>query len=71
MLSKAEIAALGVVFVLLVAAFVAVAIVIPLVVIWALNTLFGLGIGYTLWNWLAMLILLLMFWVKIPAEWLK
>lgn len=29
----------------------------PLVSLWSLNTLFGLGIGYTVWTWLAM------FWV--------
>lgn len=26
----------------------------PLISIWALNTLFGLGIAYTFWTWLAM-----------------
>jgi cobalamin biosynthesis protein CobD/CbiB len=29
----------------------------PLAVIWALNTLFGLAIGYTISNWLAVMIL--------------
>lgn len=29
----------------------------PLVIIWALNTLFGLGVAYTFWTWLAALIL--------------
>ena len=29
----------------------------PLAVIWALNTLFGLGIAYTFTNWVAMVIL--------------
>lgn len=29
----------------------------PLAVIWALNTLFQLGLGYTFWNWLAVMIL--------------
>jgi hypothetical protein len=29
----------------------------PLVAIWALNTLFALGIAYTFWNWLAMVVL--------------
>ena len=28
----------------------------PFAVIWALNTLFGLGIGYTFWTWLAVLV---------------
>jgi hypothetical protein len=27
----------------------------PLITIWAVNTLFGLGIAYTFWTWLAML----------------
>lgn len=29
----------------------------PLAVIWALNTLFVLGIPYTFWTWLAVLVL--------------
>lgn len=29
----------------------------PFVVIWALNTLFQLGLGYTFWNWLAVVVL--------------
>ena len=29
----------------------------PLAVIWALNTLFLLGLGFTFWNWLAVVIL--------------
>ena len=29
----------------------------PFMVIWALNTLFALGIAYNFWTWLAMLIL--------------
>lgn len=29
----------------------------PLAVIWALNTLFQLGIDYTFWNWLAVIVL--------------
>lgn len=36
---------------------VAIIIFAPLVIIWALNTLFGLGIEYTFWTWLAALIL--------------
>lgn len=30
----------------------------PFVIVWAINTLFGLSIAYTFWNWLAALILL-------------
>lgn len=29
----------------------------PFAVIWALNTLFGLTIGYTFWTWLAVVVL--------------
>lgn len=29
----------------------------PLAAIWAVNTLFGLGIAYTFWNWLAVVVL--------------
>ena len=29
----------------------------PVAVIWALNTLFQLGIDYTFWNWLAVIVL--------------
>ena len=33
----------------------------PLVVIWAVNTLFSLGIAYTFWTWLAVLVLTMTF----------
>jgi len=33
----------------------------PLVLIWAVNTLFGFGIAYTFLNWLAAFILVLTF----------
>lgn len=33
----------------------------PLVIIWAVNTLFGFGIAYTFWNWLAVLVLTISF----------
>jgi hypothetical protein len=29
----------------------------PFAVVWALNTLFGLTIGYTFWTWLAVVVL--------------
>ena len=29
----------------------------PLVIIWALNTLFAFGIAYTFWSWLAVVVL--------------
>jgi len=31
----------------------------PLCSIWALNTLFGLAIQYTFWNWLAVVVLIM------------
>lgn len=31
----------------------------PLVAIWALNTLFSVGIAYTIWTWLAAFVILL------------
>jgi len=40
---------------------IAAAIASPLIVIWALNTLFGLGIAYTFWTWLAALIFVAFF----------
>ena len=36
---------------------IAIVIFAPLVVIWALNTLFNLGIAYNFWTWLAMTVL--------------
>lgn len=33
----------------------------PLAVIWALNSLFNLSIGYTFWNWLAVVVLHIFF----------
>ncbi len=33
----------------------------PLAAIWALNTLFGLAIAYSFWNWLAMVVLVAFF----------
>lgn len=38
-------------------AFILLAFLWPLVVIWAVNTLFAMGIAYTFWNWLAVLVL--------------
>ena len=35
---------------------VAIIILWPLAIIWALNTLFALSIGYTFWTWLAVLV---------------
>ena len=33
----------------------------PLAAIWALNTLFAMGIEYSFWNWLAMVVLVAFF----------
>lgn len=40
----------------------------PLVIVWALNTLFGLGIAYTFWNWLAALVLMLAIKARAPTK---
>lgn len=40
------------------AIFVFLAVTVPLVTIWSLNTLFSLGIQYTFWTWLAAFILI-------------
>lgn len=40
---------------------VALAVLWPLVIIWAVNTLFALGIAYTFWTWLAVLVLTMSF----------
>lgn len=42
---------------LLILLVLAIIVLMPLAVIWALNTLFGLAIAYTFWTWLAVLIL--------------
>ena len=39
----------------------ALAILWPLVIIWAVNTLFAFGIAYTFWTWLAVLVLTMSF----------
>lgn len=49
---------LGVVGVL---AIIVLAILWPLVIIWAVNTLFAFGIAYTFWTWLAVLVLTMSF----------
>lgn len=48
-------------FVPLVLAIVVIGLLWPLAIIWAVNTLFGLGIAYTFINWLAVLILTVSF----------
>lgn len=55
---KTLLGTLGVSFVL---GFLALAILWPLVIIWAVNTLFGFGIAYTFVNWLAVLVLTMSF----------
>jgi len=40
----------------------------PLVTIWSLNTLFGLGIAYTFWTWLAMVVLGMFFNARIGQK---
>lgn len=36
-------------------------VVLPVLGIWAVNTLFATGIAYTFWNWLAMFVLMAIF----------
>lgn len=48
-------------FVPLVLAIVVIGLLWPLAIIWAVNTLFGLGIAYTFINWLAVLVLTVSF----------
>ena len=33
----------------------------PFAIIWAVNTLFGLGIAYTFWTWLAAMVIMAAF----------
>lgn len=40
----------------------------PFVTIWSLNTLFGLGIAYNLWTWLAMIWIGMMLNTKIGQK---
>lgn len=47
---------------------VAMVIVFPWAGIWALNTLFGLGIPYTKLNWLAMLVLIALLRGEVKRE---
>lgn len=42
---------------LIIAVVIAIIILAPLAIIWALNTLFALDIAYNFWTWLAVLVL--------------
>lgn len=53
-MSQGNAAAVGCLVVLGIAAVVGM----PLAVIWALNTLFSLGLEFTFWNWLATFVLM-------------
>lgn len=57
---------LGVIGVII--AFFALIVLWPLVIVWALNTLFGMGIAYTFWNWLAALVLLLAIKARVTTK---
>lgn len=52
MLSIKKVGVAAFVMILLVA--MAIIVASPLITIWAVNTLFGLGVEYTFWTWLAM-----------------
>ena len=43
--------------ILIISAIIVLAFLFPLAVIWAGNTLFGLGLQYSFWNWLAVVVL--------------
>jgi hypothetical protein len=43
----------GLAVLLAVVAVIAVVMALPLITIWSFNTLFGMGIDYTMWTWLA------------------
>lgn len=53
---------------LLVVFFLFIIILMPIVMIWAFNTIFGLGIAYTFQTWLAMLLIVWVFSGKIPLR---
>lgn len=54
---------------LLIILFAAILIVIgPILIIWSLNTLFGMGIPFTIWTWLAVVILGSVFKTKIEVN---
>lgn len=40
----------------------------PLAFIWALNTLFGLGIAYNFWTWLAVIVFLMFLRAPLSKE---
>lgn len=47
----------GTLGILIISAIIVLALLFPLAVIWAGNTLFGLGLQYSFWNWLAVIII--------------
>ena len=57
--------------VILILALAAVFVFAPFAIIWALNTLFGLGIAYTFWTWLAVGVLNLTWAGGISAAYAK
>lgn len=40
----------------------------PILIIWSLNTLFGMGIPFTIWTWLAVVILGSVFKTKVEVK---
>jgi len=47
---------------------VALVIIGPLLLIWALNTLFGLGIAYNIWTWMAAALLSIAIKSNVPKD---
>ena len=57
---KTTMFALGIIFlIVLITVIICVLLCMPLATIWALNTLFGFKIAFTVWNWVACWILIL------------
>ena len=54
----------NVIVIILTALLFSLVLMVPLAVIWALNTLFSLGIAYTFWTWLAVVLLNLTWFYK-------
>jgi multidrug transporter EmrE-like cation transporter len=50
---------LGPFFILLMILFIIVMLLVPFLFIWALNQLFSLNIAYSIWDWLAALVIML------------
>lgn len=57
-----------VVFIVFMVVWIISIITIPLLLVWALNTLFGLGLAYSFWTWLASFIVLGLLTTKVTFK---